>query len=60
MTPLFVSEAAAVFEPIAEAAFVNNALSASMIFAASLLGVAVVALLSGAVRRKRRREGSRQ
>lgn len=56
LTPLFVTEAAAVFAPIGKAAIINNTLSASMIFAASLLGVAVVALLSGAMRRGRRRQ----
>lgn len=55
LAPLFVTDAATVFSPIAAPALANNALSAAMIFASSLLGVAVVALVSAAAGRKKRR-----
>jgi spore maturation protein SpmB len=56
LTPLFVSDAATVFEPFAQELAVNNALSSAMIFGASLLGVATVALWSAAAERKRRKQ----
>ena len=55
LTPLFITDVATVFEPFHEKTFSDNALSSSMIFAASLLGVAAVALLSAAAQRRRRK-----
>ena len=55
ITPLFITDVATVFEPFHEKTFSDNALSSSMIFAASLLGVATVALLSAAAQRKRKK-----
>jgi len=55
LTPLFVSDAATVFEPFAQELAVNNALSSVMIFGASLLGVATVTLWSAATERRRQK-----
>lgn len=55
LTPLFITDVVTVFEPFQEKTFSDNAISSSMIFAASLLGVAAVALLSAAAQRRRRK-----
>lgn len=60
LTPLFVSDAATVFEPFAQELAVNNALSSAMIFGASLLGVATVALWSAAAERRRQKKRTGQ
>lgn len=60
LTPLFVSDAATVFEPFTQELALNNTLSSAMIFGASLLGVATVALWSAAAGRRRRKQRTNQ